>query len=163
MVSHAIHRSLLGHLFVRLEWHVYIDFWCFQALTNPVSGAVDFCVLILGNGTAYPYVFCKENIRNSCFVTAAPESVPNGFVRGHYFSQIQFTTIFFFVVYFTINLPSSLRHTNVSHSNINCIFICLRPVPYEGNHCGTVVKVLCYKSEGRWFDPSWCHWNFSLT
>jgi len=20
-----------------------------------------------------------------------------------------------------------------------------------------VVKVLCYKSEGRWFDPSWCH------
>jgi len=24
-----------------------------------------------------------------------------------------------------------------------------------------VVKALCYKSEGRWFDPSWCHWNFS--
>jgi len=28
---------------------------------------------------------------------------------------------------------------------------------------GTVVKVLYYKSEGRWFDPSWCHWNISLT
>ena len=27
----------------------------------------------------------------------------------------------------------------------------------------TVVKVLCYKSEGRWFDFRWCHWNFSLT
>ena len=26
----------------------------------------------------------------------------------------------------------------------------------------TVVKVLRYKPEGRWFDPSWCHWNFSL-
>jgi len=26
-----------------------------------------------------------------------------------------------------------------------------------------VFKVLCYKSEGRWFDPSSCHWNFSLT
>jgi hypothetical protein len=26
-----------------------------------------------------------------------------------------------------------------------------------------VVKVLCYKLEGRRFDPSWCHWNFSLT
>jgi len=24
----------------------------------------------------------------------------------------------------------------------------------------TVVKVLCYKSEGRWFDPSWCLWIF---
>ena len=27
----------------------------------------------------------------------------------------------------------------------------------------TLVKVLCYKSEGRWFYPRWCHWNFSLT
>jgi len=23
-----------------------------------------------------------------------------------------------------------------------------------------VVKVLCYKPEGRWFDPSWCQWIF---
>jgi len=32
-----------------------------------------------------------------------------------------------------------------------------------GNRGSTVVKVLCYKSEGRWFDSRWCHWNFSLT
>jgi len=25
-----------------------------------------------------------------------------------------------------------------------------------------VIKVLCYKSEGRWFDSSWCYWNFSI-
>ena len=25
-----------------------------------------------------------------------------------------------------------------------------------GPRC-TVVKVLCYKSEGRWFDSRWCH------
>jgi len=24
----------------------------------------------------------------------------------------------------------------------------------------TVVKVQCYKTEGRWFDPSWCQWIF---
>jgi len=24
----------------------------------------------------------------------------------------------------------------------------------------SVVKVLCYKSEGRWFDPSRCPWIF---
>ena len=30
------------------------------------------------------------------------------------------------------------------------------------NRGSTVVKVLCYKSEGRWFDSRWCHWNFSL-
>ena len=29
-----------------------------------------------------------------------------------------------------------------------------------GDRGGTVIKVLCYKSEGRWFDPSRCHWNF---
>jgi len=25
----------------------------------------------------------------------------------------------------------------------------------SGDRGSTVVKVLCYKSEGRWFDPSW--------
>ena len=29
-----------------------------------------------------------------------------------------------------------------------------------GDRGGTVVKVLCYKSEGRWFDPSWSQWIF---
>jgi len=33
---------------------------------------------------------------------------------------------------------------------------------YGGNRGSTVVKVLCYKSEGRWFDPSWCQWIFSF-
>jgi len=33
----------------------------------------------------------------------------------------------------------------------------------QGDHGSTVVKVLCCKSEGHWFDPSWCHWNFSLS
>jgi len=28
---------------------------------------------------------------------------------------------------------------------------------------GSAVTVLCYKSEGHWFDPSWCQWSFSLT
>ena len=31
------------------------------------------------------------------------------------------------------------------------------------DRCSTVVKVLRYKLEGRWFDPRGCHWNFSLT
>ena len=33
----------------------------------------------------------------------------------------------------------------------------------QGDRGGTVVKVLCYKSDHRWFDSRWCHWNFSLT
>ena len=44
----------------------------------------------------------------------------------------------------------------------------LEQIPEEqiigaGDRGSTVVKVLCYKSEVRWFDPSWCEWNFSLT
>jgi len=31
-----------------------------------------------------------------------------------------------------------------------------------GDRGSTVVKVLCYKSEGRWFDPGWCQWIFHL-
>ena len=30
----------------------------------------------------------------------------------------------------------------------------------SGDRGSTVVKVVCYKSEGRWFDPSWCQWIF---
>ena len=32
-----------------------------------------------------------------------------------------------------------------------------------GDRGSTVVKVLRYKSEGRWFHSIWYHWNFSLT
>jgi len=28
----------------------------------------------------------------------------------------------------------------------------------KGDRGSTGVKVLCYKLEGRWFDPSWCQW-----
>ena len=33
----------------------------------------------------------------------------------------------------------------------------------RGDSGSTVVKVLRYKSEGRWFDSRWFRWNFSLT
>jgi len=32
-----------------------------------------------------------------------------------------------------------------------------------GNRGGTVVKAVCYKSEGCWFDPRWYHCVFLLT
>ena len=41
--------------------------------------------------------------------------------------------------------------------NNNC-----RPLKDLRGRGNTVVKVLCYKSEGRWFDPRWCHWNFFI-
>ena len=32
-----------------------------------------------------------------------------------------------------------------------------------GDGGGKIVKVLSYKSEGRWCEPRWCHRNFLLT
>jgi len=32
----------------------------------------------------------------------------------------------------------------------------------RGGRGSTVVKALCYKSEGHWFDSRWCHWNFFI-
>jgi hypothetical protein len=32
-----------------------------------------------------------------------------------------------------------------------------------GDRGSTVVKDLCYKLEGRWFDSKRCYWNFPLT
>ena len=34
---------------------------------------------------------------------------------------------------------------------------------FSGDRGSTVVKVLRHKSEGRWLDSRWCHWNFALT
>ena len=39
-----------------------------------------------------------------------------------------------------------------------CSFIGYYITTAVGDRCSTVVKVLCHKSEGRWFDPSWCQW-----
>ena len=76
----------------------------------------------------------------------------------------------FLVLSSSIYFKGTLSKQVVSVSRLVClmtvIFIvvyCKRYFVHNGDRDGTVVKVLCYKSEGRWFDPSWCHWNFSLT
>jgi hypothetical protein len=34
------------------------------------------------------------------------------------------------------------------------------PSQLRGDRGSTLAKVLCYKSEGRWFNPRWCQWVF---
>jgi len=43
-----------------------------------------------------------------------------------------------------------------------CVFFSPSPgiLGRYGDRGGTVVKVLCYKSKGRWFDPRLCQWIF---
>jgi len=64
---------------------------------------------------------------------------------------------------------------NITHLSTVVCFLSRYKIEFIGgwkivtfvNYCvlsgSTVVKVLCYKSEGRWFDSRWCHWNISLT
>ena len=53
------------------------------------------------------------------------------------------------------------------HNNVGSrtqVELCQINFEHSFPKCGsTVVKVLRYKSEGRWFDSNWCHWNFLLT
>jgi len=67
-------------------------------------------------------------------------------------------------VYFCVDLWLLYAVTNTGiiflvDSYSKCTYCIHNP----GDRGGTVVKALCYKSEGRLFDPSWRHWNFSLT
>ena len=61
-----------------------------------------------------------------------------------------------------LHLVSRLRMVGSIHPPLHIPLQQSRRHSY-GDRGGTVVKVLCYKSEGRWFDPRWYHWNFSLT
>ena len=51
-----------------------------------------------------------------------------------------------------------VKHNCVTWGVFNDYTILYYTILYYGDRGSTVVKVLCYKSEGRWFDPSWCHW-----
>ena len=56
------------------------------------------------------------------------------------------------VIGFMISVTKLISHDSIKFASD---FLCDRG--------STVVKVLCYKSEGLWLDSRWCHWNFSLT
>jgi hypothetical protein len=47
--------------------------------------------------------------------------------------------------------------------SVGCNIAVITPFYMGTADGGTVVKVLCYKSEGRWFDSRWCQCYFSLT
>jgi len=78
------------------------------------------------------------------------------------------THILTFISYITENTPC-LDYKNNLVPTVQTIFswayfdnytkyMCTR-----GDRAGTVVKVMYFKSEGRWFHSSWCHWNSSLS
>jgi hypothetical protein len=59
--------------------------------------------------------------------------------------------------------PGTANHNGALDKNYELrklYFFIIHPF---GDRGSTVVKVLRYKSEGRFFDSRWCHWKFSLT
>ena len=59
------------------------------------------------------------------------------------------------------------NHNNYDNLKLNLMFSHTHKYTYTytiTGGCGsTVVKVLCYKLEGHWFDSRCCHWNFSMS
>ena len=64
----------------------------------------------------------------------------------------------------TIPATTLLHCSNVMNSVLRpkagCADCFMDLLSYSADRGSTVVKVLCYKSEGRWFDCSWCQWIF---
>jgi len=69
-----------------------------------------------------------------------------------------FSSFFFF---FRVCHHLSNAVCNFNGNLLSAEFFKLLRVPEDRG--STVAKALCYKSEDRWFDSRWCHWNFSLT
>jgi hypothetical protein len=78
------------------------------------------------------------------------------------------------VVVFTISVDAfSYNFFLIRGNGLSCVvFVWVWNLVYQitvviqtvdGDRGGTMVKVLCYKSEGCGFDSRWCYWNFSLT
>jgi len=65
---------------------------------------------------------------------------------------------------YKIQMPGNYPKESTQHSehgeSLKSLYIHANNIINNRDRGSTVVKVLCYKSEGRWFDPSWCHWNF---
>jgi len=67
---------------------------------------------------------------------------------------------------YSVNFFTTLGMTCICVAASKCSrnhFISEKYKTVQRDRGSTVVKVLCYKSEGHWFDPRWYHWNFSLT
>ena len=57
-------------------------------------------------------------------------------------------------------VQSQVRPPEISGGKIDICADFYPSTSVFGDRGGTVVKVLCYKLEGRWFDPSWFQWIF---
>jgi hypothetical protein len=77
-----------------------------------------------------------------------------------YFSSASYTRFTFSYEFFFLIENIFNRHSISQSASCACYVLAYPEYNFSGGTCR--VKVLCYKSEGRWFDSRWCHWNFSL-
>ena len=65
---------------------------------------------------------------------------------------------------FFIDIKSFQSHygpvVNSASRGGRCVRLATYHHPVPLSRGSTVVKVLCFKSEGCWFNPSWCQWIF---
>jgi len=97
------------------------------------------------------------------FFTVSQNTGTWTFTTANY-SQLGNSIYFYWcqVIFFT-NLTYSKVLATAPCAALYPSFYCHTDSFLRGDRGSTVVKLLCYKSEGRWFNPSWCHWNFPST
>ena len=81
-----------------------------------------------------------SSMRFACWIPKATYTHTHTHTHTH--TQYIYITLIAFLLQQWLHESASLLLLNVLH------------------YGSTVVKALCYKSEGRWFDPSWCQWIF---
>jgi len=90
---------------------------------------------------------------SSCSLKMEPAGCPETSVNNH--------------VYTLWNKPRILKKSSALRQKpeilfLNCNFIGVI-IKIKGHAVAQLVEALRCKSEVRWFDSRWCHWNFSLT
>ena len=147
-----------------------------------VFGETAYIIYSIGGSTSAVWiVLCFPSSFLPVFLSVCLSKATNGVkwrsvvggVRCKY-SVFKFEPTFWlswqnFAVFFRIAACLSHGHLlpkpfqlNVRRRSYTERCLCWATYIRPGHRGGTVVKVLCYKSESHCFDPSWCHWNFSL-
>jgi len=57
-------------------------------------------------------------------------------------------------------IQSTSPQFSYSYRSMKSILLSSSHLSFHEDRGSSVSKVLWYKSEGRWFDPSWCQWIF---
>jgi len=127
-----------------IEWYFYCTLivllsWPEDGRSRPQHVAKYHLIVIIASCLMY-VVYWR------CLMYYTDLIIRNGMAISQIYASLHFTELYPTTLHYTY------RHFTSSHLHFTVLSY--------GDRGSTVVKVLCCKSKGRWFDPSWCQWIF---